>query len=91
MYGLPLITTEIGTGTSFVNLADETGLVVPPGDAQLLRRAMERLQGDDNLCAAMGAAARRRFEALFTADRMGAAYVRLYRELAEVPEGAVAQ
>lgn len=88
MYGLPLVTTEIGTGTTYVNQAKETGLVVPPNDAEALRRAMEQLQADDDLCAAMGAAARRRFEALFTADRMGAAYFRLYRELAEAPGAA---
>ncbi|MHB8788703.1 MAG: glycosyltransferase [Desulfobulbaceae bacterium] len=88
MYGLPLVTTEIGTGTTYVNQAKVTGLVVPPGDAEALRRAMEQLQAADGLCAAMGAAARQRFEALFTADRMGAAYFRLYRELAEVPGDA---
>lgn len=86
MFGLPLITTEIGTGTSFVNQADVTGLVVPPGDAGALRRAMERLQTDDALRAAMGAAARRRFASLFTADRMGADYFRLYQEIAGTKE-----
>lgn len=84
MYGLPLITTEIGTGTTFVNQADQTGLVVPAGDAQALRMAMEQLSSDDALCATMGGAARRRFEALFTADRMGEAYFQLYREIAEI-------
>lgn len=83
MSGLPLITTELGTGTTFVNQADVTGLVVPPGAAVALRQAMERLQTDEALRRAMGAAARRRFESLFTADKMGADYVRLYRELAE--------
>ncbi|HBI15689.1 MAG TPA: glycosyl transferase family 1 [Desulfobulbaceae bacterium] len=83
MSGLPLIATELGTGTSYVNQGEVTGLVVPPGDAGALRRAMERLHADDALSATMGAAARRRFETLFTADRMGADYFRLYRELAE--------
>lgn len=82
MFGLPLITTEIGTGTSYVNQAGVTGLVVPPGDADALRQAMARLQADDALRSAMGAAARRRFADLFTADRMGDEYYRLYREIA---------
>jgi rhamnosyl/mannosyltransferase len=86
MSGLPLITTELGTGTTFVNQAGVTGLVVPPGDAGALRQAMERLQADEALRRAMGAAARRRFESLFTADKMGADYVRLYRELADSGE-----
>lgn len=91
MYGLPLISTELGTGTTFVNQADETGLVVTPGDAGALRRAMERLQADDVLCTAMGAAARRRFVQLFSADRMGAAYFQLYQELADSAGGRDAQ
>jgi len=87
MYGLPLISTEIGTGTSFVNRKDVTGLVIPPGNAEALRRAMEQLHGDDALCAAMGANARRRFERLFTAGRMGEQYFRLYTEVLGRGEG----
>lgn len=86
MSRLPLVTTELDTGTTFVNQAGVTGLVVPPGNAGALRRAMERLQADDALRAAMGAAARRRFVSLFTADKMGEDYFRLYRELAETGE-----
>ena len=81
MHGLPLITTEIGTGTTFVNKKDVTGLVVPPGDAGQLRQAMDRLQEDDALCQQMGNNARRRFEELFTAERMGEQYFTLYGEL----------
>jgi rhamnosyl/mannosyltransferase len=32
MSGKPVVSTELGTGTSFVNLHNETGLVVPPRD-----------------------------------------------------------
>jgi rhamnosyl/mannosyltransferase len=81
MFGLPLVSTDLGTGTSYVNQAGETGLVVPPGDVQALRRAMDRLYHNPELCEAMGKAARSRFESMFTADRMGEHYYRLYREL----------
>ncbi|HEU5087414.1 MAG TPA: glycosyltransferase, partial [Roseiflexaceae bacterium] len=37
--GLPCVCTALGTGTSFVNLHGETGLVVPPGDAGALAQA----------------------------------------------------
>jgi glycosyltransferase involved in cell wall biosynthesis len=43
MFGKPMISSEIGTGTSFVNIDGETGLVVPPSDPDALRRAMAYL------------------------------------------------
>lgn len=89
MYGLPLITTELGTGTTYINQEGVTGLVVHPGDAVALRLAMDRLHADAGLCAAMGAAARQRFETLFTAERMGAEYFRLYQELAGHSAGCI--
>jgi rhamnosyl/mannosyltransferase len=78
LLGKPLITAEIGTGTSYVNAAGETGLVVPPADAGALAEAMRRLAGDAELRARMGAAGRERFHRLFTTARMGRAYADLY-------------
>jgi O-antigen biosynthesis rhamnosyltransferase len=83
MFGKPMISSEIGTGTSYINVDGETGLVVPPDDARALRAAMLRLHGDPALRARMGRAARRRFEDRFTAGRMGALYVGEYRDLVE--------
>jgi glycosyltransferase involved in cell wall biosynthesis len=48
-------------------VAGETGLLVPPADADALLAAMERLIGDDVLREAMGKAARERAEQ-FTAE-----------------------
>jgi rhamnosyl/mannosyltransferase len=81
MSGKPMVTCEIGTGTSYVNEDGVTGWAVPPEDAQALRAAMERLLADPALAATMGAAARRRFEELFTASGMARRYEALYREL----------
>mgnify|MGYP000016908772 CR=1 FL=1 len=67
----PMISSEIGTGTSYINLDKVTGLVVPPNDSIALRNAMEQLAADDKLCAAMGAAAYARYQELFTAESMG--------------------
>lgn len=44
--GLPAISCEIGTATSFVNQHDATGIVVPPSDAHALGQAMTRLWQD---------------------------------------------
>jgi rhamnosyl/mannosyltransferase len=78
---LPLITCEIGTGTSYVNRAGETGLVVAPADPMTLAAAMRRLWADPVAARRMGDNARRRYEAMFTARQMGAAHAALYARL----------
>ncbi len=81
MCGKPSISAEIGTGTSFINIHGETGLIVPPGDAQALRKAMYKLYEDDSLAAVMGKNAQKRYQDLFTADKQARAYAKLYQEL----------
>ncbi|CAN7192241.1 glycosyltransferase family 4 protein [Massilia sp. LjRoot122] len=81
MYGKPMISCEIGTGTTYINLADETGLVVPPSDPAALRAAMQVLWNDPELARRMGARAEQRYHALFTSEQMAANYTDLYREL----------
>jgi rhamnosyl/mannosyltransferase len=81
MFGKPMISCEIGTGTSFVNLDKQTGFVVPPNDVDALSNAMTRICEDEAKAAVMGVAARNRYLACFTADKMCSAYHRLYCEL----------
>lgn len=81
MYGKPMISCEIGTGTTFINIADETGLVVPPADPAALRQALRTLWDQPNVAAEMGRRAARRFEQLFSADSMVSSYTSLYRSL----------
>lgn len=81
MYGKPMISTELGTGTSYVNMHEETGLVVPPADPKRLREAMQKLAQDDELVEKMGNAARKRYEQLFTGKLMGERYAQLYKRL----------
>ncbi|MDH7486508.1 MAG: glycosyltransferase [Anaerolineae bacterium] len=68
--GTPLISTELGTGTSYVNRHGETGLVVPPRDPQALAAAINELLADDERRQAMGHAARARAEAEFSLPAM---------------------
>ncbi len=84
-----LVTTEIGTGTGFVNMAGETGLAVPPNDPQALRAALQTLADDAALCERLGQAAYRRVTTVLDADRMAEAYRAVYRELCALPHGAV--
>lgn len=86
MYGKPMISSEIGTGTSFVNIHGETGLVVPPGDPLAFRQAMNFLWNNSGAAQDMGARASARYRRLFTADKMAAGYADLYRGLLEQKE-----
>lgn len=70
MCGKPMISCEIGTGTTFVNLHGVTGLTVPPADPTALRNALQRLYGTPELARTYGEAAAKRFAELFTAQRM---------------------
>ena len=83
MFGKPMISTEIGTGTTFVNIDGETGIVVPPGDPLALRNAMRSLATDAALAEAMGKRAEERYWHEFTAAKMVATYVDVYRGLAK--------
>jgi rhamnosyl/mannosyltransferase len=58
--GLPLITTELGTGTSWVNQHGSTGFVVPPNDPLALAAAINELVADAGRLVEMSEAARRR-------------------------------
>jgi glycosyltransferase involved in cell wall biosynthesis len=81
MCGKPMISCEIRTGTSYVNKAGETGLVVPPSDPERLAEAINRLVDSPVEAANWGRSARDRYVRLFTADRMGEAYADMYHQL----------
>jgi len=81
MYGKPMISSEIGTGTTFINIADETGLVVPPNDHLALKQAMQYLWEHPQQAAEMGKRAEERYWTHFTADQMVQSYVELYDDL----------
>jgi rhamnosyl/mannosyltransferase len=68
--GKPVVCTELGTGTSFVNVDGETGFVVPARDSHALAAALARLMDDATLRARMGAAGRARVRREFTLEKM---------------------
>ena len=83
MYGKPLISSEIGTGTSFINIDSESGIIVPPSDPNALRQAMDYLWNNKQEAKIMGERAEARYWKLFTGKRMAESYVELYRKLME--------
>ena len=78
--GLPVISTELGTGTSYVNSHGETGLVVAANDPAALAAGITRLLADASLRARMGAAGRERARENFTTAAMMRGMDRLYAE-----------
>lgn len=81
MFSKPLISCDIGTGTSFVNRDQVTGIVIPPGDPEALSSAMTYLWDHPEEAAAMGARAKVRYLQEFTAQKMAQSYVELYDEI----------
>ncbi len=81
MCAKPMISCEIGTGTSFVNKNDETGYVVEPANVAALREAMDKLAGDKELAARLGKNAKDRFNRLFSARKMGEKIIAAYTEI----------
>jgi rhamnosyl/mannosyltransferase len=79
--GRPVVSTALKSGVPWVNRHGETGLVVAPGDATALRNAIVQLIRDVGLRDRLGANARARVLREFTADRMAAQSIALYRSV----------
>lgn len=81
MYSKAMISTELGTGTSFVNVNDETGLVIKANRTDQLVNACNFIINDPEAAKKMGQNARKRYEAKFTASIMSQNYAKLYRSV----------
>ena len=81
MMGRAMISTELGTGTSLVNLNGVTGLVVKADCEKALANAMNRMLENEDEAELFGAAARKRYEGYFTGQQMCKKYVEIYSTL----------
>jgi glycosyltransferase involved in cell wall biosynthesis len=81
MASRPMVSCSIGTGTTFINRGNETGLTIAPEDPAALRSAMQSLADDPARAAAYGRAARARYESTFSAAHMASAYAQAYASL----------
>ena len=79
-FGCPSVATRVG-GIPEVVEDGISGLLVPPGDAAGLARAVEALIADPTRRAAMGAAARRPAMDRFSADVIVPGYEAIYRRV----------
>jgi glycosyltransferase involved in cell wall biosynthesis len=85
--GRPVVATDVG-GTREAIVEGVTGFVVPPGDPEALADRIGRLVEKEAMRAAMGQAARRRAEELFSIETNVRATEKLYGEMTN---GAFAQ
>ncbi|RDJ98752.1 glycosyltransferase [Paraburkholderia lacunae] len=81
MFGKPMVCCEMGSGTSYVNEHGVTGFVVQPEAPEQFAAAVNELVRDEALARKMGAAARERYERLFSGPALGNAYRGLYEEV----------
>jgi glycosyltransferase involved in cell wall biosynthesis len=79
--GNAVICTELGTGTSYVNIDGETGLVVPARDPDALTEAINRLLGDEARRVEMGEKGRKRAMQEFSHEIMIDRVTALYESL----------
>lgn len=70
-----------GSGMSWVVQDGKTGLVVPPADPGALSSALRSLSADRETLTRMGAAARYRYQEVFSMDRVGSEMQKVYKEI----------
>ncbi len=78
--GLPVVVSDAGGAAEAVE-EGVTGHVVPRGDVTTVRDRLASLVGNAPLRQEMGAAGRRRYEAMFTFDHMFQRTLGVYREI----------
>jgi glycosyltransferase involved in cell wall biosynthesis len=82
--GRPMVATDV-PGCREIAIPNQTGLLVPPDDADALAAAMEELARSPELRARFGRAARQLAEERFAADAIGRAVLALYLRLVAGP------
>ena len=81
LYSKPIISADIGTGSSYVNIDNETGLIVEPANPTALALAMKTLADDPALAQKLGKQARIRFDTVFTIAQYADNYASIYKAL----------
>ena len=81
LFGKPMISCDIGTGTSYINKHKITGLVVKPNSPIKLRNAMQYLLDNEKVSENMGEQARIRAKELFNLEEKVECYLEIYKDL----------
>lgn len=83
--GLPCVTTELGTGTSWIVQDGITGFIVPPQDPPILAQAINTLRTNETLRQQFGRAALARAQAEFSQQVMVDNIIQIYAEVLSRP------
>lgn len=84
----PVVASNVGGLAEAVGTDGKAGVLVP-NDVDAVVKALSRLAVDPALRTAMGRAARKRYEAGFSAETMWRAYLTLYQNLYEASRGVI--
>ncbi len=80
-FGKPLVTTNVeGSGMNYVNIHNETGLVVPPKDPKALAETINMILSDKNLYSRFSKNAKERFKE-FEINSIADRLINLYQEV----------
>lgn len=80
-FSKPMISCEIGTGTSFINMDQKTGLVVKPNSPLEIRNAMEFMITNPKIASKMGKNAKKRFDKYFSSSKQAEEYRNIYEDI----------
>ncbi|MCQ3975046.1 MAG: hypothetical protein DPW09_16525 [Anaerolineae bacterium] len=78
--GLPIVASEV-SGTIQVIVPGESGLLVPPGEVGCLVEAIGGLLSNPTMARQLGAAAKQRVQAEFSAQKQAHEHLKLYHRL----------
>lgn len=81
-HGIPVVNTSLPTGVPFVSQHEETGLTVPPRDAEALAAALRQLIDKEGLREQCGKKAAERAKK-FTTGKMVERHLSLYRKCSQ--------
>lgn len=81
IYGKPAISTELNTGTSFVNQHNVSGLVVPPANPPAIKQAMQLLLTDETLYQRLKQGTHTHYQQHFKLNSMRDRHIELYNQL----------
>lgn len=81
LYSKPIISADIGTGSSYVNINNETGMTIEGANSEVLANAMVKINGDPELREKLGQQAHMRYKSHFTSEIYANNYIALYKKL----------